>query len=83
MVSVLMMELNQMSITKNTLVIILLTLVAALLIYFYGGPLIDNMVKEKLKITEWPGKNKTEWLTTFFTFSFGVLTGWLLFRRVK
>lgn len=72
-----------MGITKNTLFIIILAIVVGFLIYLYGGPLIDRIVTDKLKFTDWPGKNKSEWFATFFTFSLGVCTGWLLFRRIK
>jgi hypothetical protein len=70
-----------MGITKNTILIIVLSIIAVLLLYFYSGVLVDSVVKGKMNLNDWPGINNFGWVPALLTFGLGILFGWLIFRK--
>jgi len=70
-----------MNLTKNKLVIIALIVIFGLLLYLNSEALIDSLMIGKLNLKEWLATNSFVWVPALFTFCFGLLVGWLLFRK--
>jgi hypothetical protein len=70
-----------MTITKNSLLIIVLVIIVALYLYFGNGTMMDSGMNGKMNLNDWMGKNRYGWGPALITFGFGVLVGWLIFRR--
>jgi hypothetical protein len=66
-----------MTVTKNTLLITVLVVVAVLFVYFSGGTSMNGMMNQ----LSWMGGNNFGWFSSLFTFSIGVFVGWLLFKK--
>jgi hypothetical protein len=66
-----------MTVTKNTLLIIVLVIVGVLFVYFSSGTKMDGMMNQ----LSWMGGNSFGWFSAVFTFSLGVFIGWLLFKK--
>ena len=75
------MEISQMTITKNTLLIIVLVVIIVLFLYFGNGTMMDSGMNGKMNLNNWMGRNSFGWVPALTTFGFGVLVGWLLFRK--
>ena len=70
-----------MKVTKNTITVATLLIIAVLFLYFYGGGLAESIAKENLNQSDWLTKTNFGLLPALFTFGFGLLCGWLLFGR--
>ncbi len=70
-----------MTVTKNTLLIIVLVVIVALFLYFGNGTMMDSGTNGKMNLNNWMGRNSFEWVPALITFGFGVLVGGLLFRK--
>ena len=75
------MEIIQMTITKNTMLIIVLIVVVVLFLYFGSGTFMDGGMNGSMHENGWMGGSGWRWFPTIGTFVFGVLVGWLLFRK--
>ncbi|HAB53592.1 MAG: hypothetical protein A2499_03425 [Stygiobacter sp. RIFOXYC12_FULL_38_8] len=70
-----------MIISKNTITVATFLIIVILFLYFYGGGLVESIVREKINQNDWLTKNNFGLLPAVFTFGFGLLCGWLLFSK--
>jgi len=69
-------------ISNRSLVIALIVLVV-LFLYFGSGVMMDGGMNGRLNENGWMGGHSWRWFPTIVTLAFGVLIGWLLFRKKK
>ncbi len=65
---------------KKFLVVVFLVLVVMFL-YFGGGAMIHGGMNGRVNENGWIGGNGWGWFPAIVTLGFGVLIGWLLFRK--
>ena len=70
-----------MTVTKNSVLIIVLVVVVVLFLYFGNGTMMDGGINGSMHENSWLGRNGFGWTPALVTFGFGVLVGWLLFRK--
>lgn len=70
-----------MSMPKNVMLVIGIAIILAFFLYFYREALMNNVIKTRLSLNDWFGRNGFGWIPALFTFGLGVIIGWLIFGK--
>jgi len=67
--------------TNNRYLVITLVVVVILFLYFGSGTMMDSGMNGRMNGNHWLGGNSWRLYPTLITLLFGVLIGWLLFKK--